>query len=65
MNVQAEVETPWIYLLANCQDTVAEKYSFSEERRVDILEMVEPLEIDGVKLHDKLRFFQGFLFLRS
>ena len=53
------VEKPWIYLLANCNDNLVEKMSVVPERREDILQMAEPLVVDGATLRDKMRFFQG------
>ena len=47
------------YIVANCKDSVAEKFSFSEIRREDIASLNKPVEVDGVQLLDVMRFFQG------
>ncbi len=58
-DVQSRAEEPWIYILANCADTIAEKLSFVDVRRDDAKEMKAPLEIGNKIIHDKLRFFTG------
>lgn len=59
IDVQSIVEQPQIYIVAQCNDTIAEKLSYIQARREDIIEMLEPLVIDGVVLNDTMRFFQG------
>ena len=59
LDVQSIVEQPEIYIVAQCHDSIAEKLSYSEIRREDILCMAEPIDIEGVRLKDSMRFFQG------
>ena len=63
MNIQSIVEQPEIYIVAKCADTIAEKLSYVDIRREDVLEKKAPLIIDDVTLTDNLRFFQGILVL--
>ena len=58
-DVQSMVEQPQISIVANCKDSVAEKFSFSEIRRKDIASLNKPVEVDGVQSLDVMRFFQG------
>ncbi len=61
MNVQSLVEEPEIYIFSHCGDTITEKLSLIEARRDDIADMKNHLEIEGVKVKDTMRFFQGIL----
>ena len=65
MNIRSIVEQPEIYIVAKCTDTIAEKLSYVNIGREDILEMKAPLIIDDVTLTDNLRFFQGILVLHN
>ena len=59
IDVQSLVEQPEIYIVAQCNDSIAEKMSFVSERRDDILKMGSSLTIDDVIVNDEMRFFQG------
>ena len=59
VNVQSLVEQPFIYIFAQCSDSIAEKLSYVSLRREDILEMSLPLAVNHVLLKDKIRFFKG------
>lgn len=61
MDVQSIVEQPQIYIVAQCDDTIAEKLTYIPARRDDVLEMSEPLVVDGFMLNDTMRFFQGII----
>ena len=59
VDVQAMVERPETYILARCPaDSSQLMYS---NLRFDDMTQVEttPLEVDGIQLHDKIRFFKG------
>ena len=60
--MQAIVERPETYLLANCHDTIEDKLTFVECRREDIDDLAYKLDLsdtDNRKVHDRLRFFTG------
>jgi len=59
VNVQSLVEQPFIYIFAQCSDSIAEKLSYVSLRREDILEMPLPLSVNNVLLKDRMRFFKG------
>lgn len=59
INVQSVVEQPEIYIVAQCQDSIAEKLSYVSNRREDALDLAQPISIGNVKINDKLRFFIG------
>ena len=59
INVQSVVEQPEIYIVAQCQDSIAEKLSYVSNRREDALDLAQPIFIGNVKINDKLRFFIG------
>ena len=58
-DVQSLVEQPFIYVMAQCSDSIAEKLSYIALRREDVMEMVTPMYIDGTIVKDRMRFFQG------
>ena len=62
MDIQSIVEQPQIYIVAQCDDTIAEKLSYVPARRDDIIEMSHPLIVDGVLLNDTMRFFQDIIY---
>ena len=47
MNVQKFVETPTIYILAKCDDSIAQKLTFIEARNEDITDLQHPIPLDG------------------
>ena len=59
INVQSVVEQPEIYIVPQCQDSIAEKLSYVSNRREDALDLAQPISIGNVKINDKLRFFIG------
>ena len=59
IEVQSLVERPEIYILASYDDTVAEKLTYIEARRDDLLELPTPITIGEVKIYDTMSFFQG------
>ena len=59
INVQSVVEQPEIYIVAQCQDSIAEKLSYVSNRREDALDLAQPISIGDVKINDELRFFIG------
>ena len=59
MNVQATVERPEIYMLAQC---TADKNQlmYGEIRLNDIKQIqTSPIDVSGVQLNDEVRFFKG------
>ena len=64
VDVQSLVERPEIYILASCDDTIAEKLSYVEARREDLLDLSTPITLGEVKIFDTMRFFQGILYFR-
>lgn len=61
LNVQSLVEQPEIYIVAQCNDNIVEKLSYVAERRDDASTLDTPIEIEQIKINDKLRFFTGNL----
>ena len=61
LDVQSVVEQPEIYIVAQCHDSIAEKLSYSETRREDLLSMGEIMRIGDISIKDKMRFFQGII----
>ena len=59
INVQSVVEQPEIYIVAQCQDSIAAKLSYVSNRREDALDLAQPISIGNVKINDKLRFCIG------
>ena len=64
VDVQSLVERPEIYILASCDDIIAEKLSYVEARREDLLDLSTPITLGEVKIFDTMRFFQGILYFR-
>ena len=62
VNEQSIVEQPEIYIVAQCQDNIAEKLSYVGNRREDTAELSIPLSVGDIKINDKLRFFTGLIF---
>ena len=52
-----------IYILASCNDSIAEKLAYIEARREDLVELSIPLSVGEVKIFDTMRFFQGICVL--
>lgn len=61
INVQSIVEQPEIYLVAQCQDSIAEKLSYVDNRREDIADISE-LCVGDIRINDTMRFFTGLLY---
>lgn len=61
-DIQEIVETPLIYILGHCHDSIAEKLTYIEERLKDVEEMAEPLVIEEARVQDTLRFFHGMVY---
>ena len=59
VNIQSIIEQPSIHIFAQCADSIAEKLSYVSLRREDILEMADPLIVNGLIVKDRMRFFQG------
>ena len=49
VDVQSLVERPEIYILASCDDTIAEKLSYVEARREDLLDLSTPITLGKLK----------------
>ena len=58
-NVQEIVEKPQVYILGKADDSILEKLSYIETRAEDVKNLPLPTTINGQKIHDTLRFFQG------
>ena len=58
-DVQSLVEQPQIYIFARSNDSIADKLCYVDLRRADIKEMVVPIKVNDITLHDHMRFFQG------
>lgn len=61
MDVQQIVESPHIYILARCSDSVADQMAYSETRMEDIREMSTSKIVSshGAEVVDKPKFFHG------
>ena len=60
-DVQKLVEKPSIYIMGTANDSIAEKLSYTETRLEDLKALQEPMEINGRKVVDVMRFFLGML----
>ena len=59
INIQAEVEKPFLYIMARCPSN-KQQFLYAEERIKDILNLKEDLALlSGIKIHDVFRFFKG------
>ena len=59
MGVQAMVEQPETYILARCPAN-SSQLMYSSLRLEDMKQIeTTPLDVDGIQLHDKIRFFKG------
>ena len=59
INIQAEVEKPFLYIMARCPSN-EQQLLCAEERMKDILNLNEDLALlTGIKIHDVFHFFKG------
>ena len=58
INIQAEVEKPYIYIFGRCPSN-DQQLLYSEERIEDILAVNKEVVIDGIKFKDVVRIFKG------
>ena len=58
INIQAEVEKPFLYIMARCPSN-KQQFLYVEERIKDILNLNEDLALlSGIKIHDVFRFLK-------
>ena len=59
INIQTEVEKPFLYIMARCPSN-EQQLLYVEERMKDILNLNEDLALpSGIKIHDVFCFFKG------
>ena len=57
INIQTEVEKPFLYIMARCPSN-EQQLLYVEERMKDILNLNEDLALPSrIKIHDVFRFF--------
>lgn len=60
VDVQSLVERPSVYILLS--DTAWDKLTYVQTRLDDVKDLREPLLLDGITIHDTIRFFHGMKF---
>jgi hypothetical protein len=60
INVQANVESPSVYIIARSSSSDKEQLSYVETRLECLKDLSQPIQSEcGMLVHDKMRFFHG------
>ena len=62
-NIASLVERPYIYLIGLCESSVYEQTQFCEARIEDLRCLETPIEVQGRKYTDTLRFMGGMQYM--
>ena len=59
IDVQATIEKPYLYILGQSKSTDVDQLSYTSSRIEDLMQLPEPIEINGVPFFDVIRAFSG------